>query len=190
MIAGNLSGQAEVSASAFNSGSTTMDFMVSNVVAEGEDVALLLTNSASASKTFNNNDSDREITLDIVVGEDEDNVVPVTYSATVLIEFVGLDGGVHNDLTVVSYVVTAESDTSNWTSQQSMTPQLNQMTVLANTQEQIDNGETVTMGFLLNNLVVEGYGEIELLFPVTGTKVFNSFDGDDTITLQVPVIDL
>lgn len=73
-----------------------MDFSVSNVVAEGEGIALLRTNSTSASKTFNNNDSDREITLDIVVGEDEDNVVTVTYSATVLIELVDLDGEVHN----------------------------------------------------------------------------------------------
>jgi 3-deoxy-D-arabino-heptulosonate 7-phosphate (DAHP) synthase len=74
-----------------------------------------------------------------------------------------LNGQVHNDFNVVSYVVTAESDTSDWTRQQSMTPQFNQMPVVANIQEQIENGETVTIGFSLNTLVVEGYGAIELL---------------------------
>ncbi|MFT6302622.1 MAG: 3-deoxy-D-arabino-heptulosonate 7-phosphate (DAHP) synthase [Pseudomonadales bacterium] len=44
-----------------------------------------------------------------------------------------------------------------------MTPQFNQMPVVANIQEQIENGETVTIGFSLNTLVVEGYGAIELL---------------------------
>lgn len=190
MIAGNLSGEAEVTASAFDLGSTTMDFEVSNVVAEGSGIAVMLTNSGSASKIFNNSDSDREITLDVVVEEDEDDFVELTHLATVQIELVDLNGQVRSDVNVVSYVVTAESDTSDWENQQSMSPQSNQMAVQANTQEQIDNGETVTTEFTLNNLIVGVYGEVDLLFPVTGTKIFKTFDSDDTITLQVPIIDL
>jgi hypothetical protein len=74
MVAGDLSGQAVVTVAAFNAGTTTMDFAVSNVVAHGSGVAVLLSNSASASKAFNNSDNDREITLEIVV---EEEVVPV-----------------------------------------------------------------------------------------------------------------
>lgn len=190
MIAGNLSGEVEVAASAFELGTTTMDFEVSNVVAEGSGIAVMLTNSASASKIFNNSDSDSEITLDVVVEEVEGNFVELTFLAIVEIELVDLYGQVHSDVDVVSYVFTAESDTSDWTNQQSMSPELNKMAVLANTQEQIDNGETVTMELTLNSLIVDGYGEVDLLFPITGTKIFNTFDDEDTITFQVPVIDL
>jgi hypothetical protein len=76
MVAGNLSGQAEVSASAFNLGSITMDFDVSKVVAESSGIVVMLTNSANATKIFNN-DSEREIILDIVV--EEDDFVEVTF---------------------------------------------------------------------------------------------------------------
>jgi hypothetical protein len=85
MVAGDISGQAVVTAGAFNSGTTTMDFAVSNVVAEGSGYAVRLTNSATKSKTFNNSDNDRTVTLDIVVEEEEDDLVPLTFLGTVQI---------------------------------------------------------------------------------------------------------
>ncbi|MFT6876048.1 MAG: hypothetical protein ACJAZF_002164 [Granulosicoccus sp.] len=190
MVAGDLSGEAVVTASAFDSGSTTMDFAVSNVVAEGSGYAVLLSNSGTASKIFNNSDSERNVTVDIVVEEVEDDLVPMTFLGTVEIQFVDLNGHPHDGVNIVSYVVTADSDTTSWSNQETLTPLLDQMAVLANTQEQINNGETVTMEFTLESIIVEVLGELTLLNPVVGTKVFHTFDSDHTIVLEVPVIDL
>jgi hypothetical protein len=190
MIAGDLSGEAVVTAAAFDAGTTTMDFLVSNVVAEGSDYAVLLSNTGSESKTFNNSDSDRTVTVDIVVEEDEDDFVPMTYTGTVNVELVDMDGNPHEGFAIESYVITATADTSDFSGEERMTPQLNEMVIWANTQEDVDSGDIVTMNFTMSSLFLQGRGEIFPLLPVTGSKVFYTFDEDSSITLQVTVTDL
>ena len=202
IIANNVNGEPQVAQSEFFTANITMDFLVTNIVVTG--TGELVTDAVSGAKIFDAVDfDDNTITLQVEAELDGDPPPPpeeppvdpppeppANVMATVIVELVDLSGAVRNDVDLALFNITARSDSSSWANQQVLRPQFNQMTVLANTQEQIDNGESVSMEFTLNNLQAVGIGEIDLLFPISVTKMFNTTDTVHSITIQVPVIDL
>lgn len=199
IIANNVNSELQVAESEFYTADITMDFVVNNIVVAG--TGQLVTDTVSGTKIFETTDfSDNTITLQVEAYLDGDPPPPPEdpppppppppVMASVIVELVDLDGNVVNTPNVTIYEITARSDISDWTNQQILGPGFNQMTIQASTQEEIDSGQANTMEFTLTMLLAEGVGQIDLLFPIVATKVFNTSDSVHSITLQVPVIDL
>lgn len=186
VAAGNLSGIPEVTMAVFNEGSTTMTFTASNIVTTGEGTARLQSPATTKTKTFDNNSFDNSLVIEVVMVEQDP--IPITVPATVIIELVDLAGNVRDDLNVSGYRVSTQSPTGGY--QTNLTPTDNTMNIQDLTQAEVDNGQTITYEFTLDNLFIQGLGEFNLLFPVTETLELTSIGGSYTITLQVPVIDL
>ena len=182
-------------------GFTTMEMVLDKLVIKGK--GQVLDYPIKRRKQFFNYNGDNAIVITIPVDANGSpiesinavattaapvlNVIP-TKSAFVEVQLVDFAKQPRTDLTLVSYKVTAQSD-ADWVNHQDLTPQTTAMTVQANNQLLIDAGETVTMNLTLDEVVVEGIGAINTLFTVTKSKVFYTFDNNDTIVLQVAIAD-
>ena len=132
------------------------------------------------------------------------NIDAVTPSllANVIVRLIDEQGAPRNDLTVTTYQTTARippaegagwHHEASWSNTKQMTPTSNQITVLGNTDTRARSielnswltGYTI-MEFLIDNVMVEGKGQINE-YPLRRKKIFNDFDGDNTIVIEIVV---
>ena len=165
-----------------------MEVMVGNV---GNQIEILYENTAGLSGSSNTG-------TDTFSGTGSDNadqgielvVEPVpTVSASVEVVIVDFFGDIRDDLTVESYRVTATTNATEWASQKELDPVENQMHVQANDQDRINSGAIITTQVLIDELVIAELGDVDMLFTVSGRKIFNTFDDDHKIVLTVAIAD-
>lgn len=198
--------QQSINNSSIVTGFTTMEMILEKLVVTGK--GQILDNPIMLRKIFFDYNGDNSIVFTIPVDENgvptsntgvesvnmaAETPAPIifpipTKSAFVEVQLVDFAQQPRTDLTLVSYKVTAQSD-AGWVNHQDLTPESNAMTVQANNQEIIDSGQTVTMNLSLDEVVIEGMGAIDTLFKVTKSKVFYTYDNNDTIILLVGIVD-
>jgi len=173
---------SQINTSTFNAGQTVISARIDSVNVAGSGVVLTQL-PISKTKTFNNNDSDRTITLQLVAD------IPIEdMSAKVVVQLEDEDGDDIDSSGITSYRATAKAiGTIPWdTRTANLTPIKNSMTVPGNTQAAVDAGRVTTTEITVDQIMMDGIGDIGVGEQV-GTKVFNTFDNDNTIVIRVPI---
>ena len=183
-----MNGTPAVNSLLFSAGTTTIDFVISNVTTSGNGYATVSTDPVYASKNFSNNSSgDSSITIDIPVV-----LHPPEIPVNVVLKLIDFSGKERSDLSVANYNVTATSDyKSVFVNTQQLTPVSPQMNVQANEPQRIASNQPVTMKFLLNSLELLDLGAVKSPNEVTKSSIIRAdVSSDHTVTLIVLITDL
>lgn len=143
-------------------------------------------------KIFDEAVGDYSVYFEVVVENPEPE--PEYMTADVVIALVDLDGNARSDITVSSYTVVVSTESDNgfidFYYGMGLTPNQRAVIVVGNSEEYLASGaEPATTRIALDQLIVEGNQEVELLAPVSVVETFRT-DDNPIIVLTVPVVDL
>jgi len=160
-------------------GMTVMDIIVDDVVVDG---AVVNSGSLLQKKTFIQNSGDYTVTFRIEV-----DMEPVDMLADVNVVLVDFEGQPIDNVDILGFTLNARTSGSSWENTVNFSSARNDLGVQGNPEALVDAGLAVTTIVSIDNISIEEPYRI-MRVPASQTKVFKSYEGDNSMTFNVVVL--